>query len=68
MKAKSLHHHQVELEPHERLLAKVIKLAISDAKQTKRTKMQQEALDFLWHCTPVIAERLALPVPPHRTS
>ena len=61
MKAKSLQ--QSEIEPHERLLVKVIKVAIADARQTKSATMQQDALEFLWHCTPAVAERLALPVP-----
>lgn len=43
MKAKSLHR-QTELEPHERLLVKVIRVAIADAKQTRSISRQQEAV------------------------
>ncbi len=53
-----------ELEPHERLLARVIRIAIADAQQTAQPYRQREALEFLWHCCPMVAERVGLPEPP----
>jgi hypothetical protein len=64
MKASSLHG-EPDIEPHERLLAKVIRVAIADAKQTRSLCRQQEALEFLWLCFPAVAQQVALPMPPH---
>lgn len=64
MKAKSLIR-ETEIEPHELLLVKVIKVAISDARQTQSQSRQREALEFLWLCCPIVAERVGLPEPPH---
>lgn len=64
MKAKSLRG-DAEIEPHERLLVKVIRVAIADAKQTHSPGRQLEALEFLWLCFPAVAQRVALPMPPH---
>ena len=52
-----------ELEPHERLLARVIRTAIADAQQSALPHRQREALEFLWQCCPIVAERVGLPEP-----
>lgn len=49
------------LEPAEQLLAKVLKQAIRDARQGHNAKLRREALEFLWACTPQIAQRAGLP-------
>jgi hypothetical protein len=50
-----------ELDPAERLLAGIVRLAIRDAQQEKDRRLREEAATFLWDVAPGVAASARLP-------
>jgi hypothetical protein len=55
-----------DLDPAERLLAGIVRLAIRDAQQERDRRLKDEAREFLWTVAPGIAERAG--VAPEKSS
>jgi hypothetical protein len=50
-----------DLDPHERFLAGIVRLAVRDAQEGRNEILRQEALRWLWNVAPTVAERAQLP-------